>query len=306
MKKTRSSAVALLLIGAAMILIGGTLNLAYAQTADSLQQIKSLYASAAYEDALSVIARAQAGGRRAEYEQYRVFCLVALGRTAEAEKAIASVVQADPSFVPDAREMSPRIRELFTRTRKAMVPEIAHGLYVEAREALDRKDKLAATAKFEAVVRLIDSAVGSNDANAGDKGKADDADEPLLFELRLLASGFLDLSRATEARAETKPAAARQPSAAPSIDITAPTPIRQELPAWTPPEQMMRREFRGALRVFISEVGRVTDAELSPGIHPAYDRLLLAAAKTWQYQPALRNGSPVASEKLIEVVLKPR
>jgi TonB family protein len=58
--------------------------------------------------------------------------------------------------------------------------------------------------------------------------------------------------------------------------------------------------------VVISEQGRVTDAELAPSIHPAYDRLLLAAAKTWPYQPATRNGSPVASEKVIEVVLKPR
>jgi TonB family protein len=278
----------------------GSIELASAQTSDALQQIKSLYASAAYEDALSAIARAQASGRRVEFEQYRVFCLVALGRTAEAEKAIASVVQADPSFVPDSREMSPRIRDLFAKTRRALVPEIAHRLYVEARESLDRHDKAAATAKFEAVVRLIESAT---DAKAPESG----ADEPLLSELRLLASGFLDLSRATEARAEPKPAGTRQsaPPAA-SVDITAPTPIKQELPTWTPTDPMMRREFRGALRVYISETGRVTDAELAPSIHPAYDRVLLAAAKTWHYAPALRNGAPVASEKLIEVVLKPR
>ena len=302
MKTSTRSRVALLLIGALLTLLGGALDLAYAQSADPLQQIKSLYASAAYEDALSVIARAQQAGRRVEYEQYRVFCLVALGRTAEAEKAIAAVVQNDPAFVPDAREVSPRIREMFTRTRRAMVPEIAHRVYLEAREALDRNDKPAAIARFETVVRLVDSA---RDESAGGKAPEDEDDEPLLFELRLLASGFLDLSRAVEARAEAK-APARPPSTAPSMDVTAPTPIKQDLPAWTPPEQAMRREFRGGVRVFISQEGRVTGAELSPSIHPAYDRLLLAAAKTWQYQPALRNGSPVASEKLIEVVLKPR
>jgi TonB family protein len=297
MTNTWSSGAALLVCAAVMI---GAAAPAQAQPADSLQQIKSLYASAAYEDALSMIARAQAAARRPEYEQYRVFCLVALGRTAEAEKAIASVVQADPSFVPDARETSPRIREMFTRTRKAMVPEIAHRLYVEAREALDRKDKPAAAAKFEAVVHLIDT------AREGSAGAApDDEDEPLLYELRLLASGFLDLGRATaDARAEARPPA--RPSTAASLDITAPTPIKQDLPGWTPPQHMARREFRGAVRVFISETGRVTEAELAPSIHPAYDRLVLSAAKTWQYQPALRNGSPVASEKLIEVVLKPR
>ena len=52
--------------------------------------------------------------------------------------------------------------------------------------------------------------------------------------------------------------------------------------------------------------GRVTGAEISPSIHPVYDRLLLLAALTWQYQPALKDGPPIASEKVIEVVLKPR
>ena len=285
-----------LLLGAAVLT--GSIGASSAFAQDPLQQIKTLYASAAYEDALSMIARLQASGRKPEYEQYRVFCLVALGRTAEAEKVIASVVEADPAFVPDAGEMSPRIRDMFTKTRRAMVPEIAHRLYLDAREALNRQDKTAATAKFDAVVRLIDSTAGDKPA---------DGEEPLLYELRLLASGFLDLSRAAEVRPDTaKPAAVRQPSTAPSIDIIAPTPIKQDLPAWTPPELWNAREFRGAIRVFISEQGRVTDAAVGPSIHPAYDRLLLAAAKTWQYQPATRNGSPVASEKVIEVVLKPR
>ena len=300
MKGTWRWSAATFACAAAMV---GSIELASAQTADALQQVKSLYASAAYEDALSVIARAQASGRRVEFEQYRVFCLVALGRTAEAERAIASVVQADPSFVPDTSDMSPRIRDLFTKTRRALVPEIAHRLYVEAREALDRQDKAAATTKFEAVVRLIDSSTDDKLKQGGE------AEEPLLSELRLLAAGFLDLSRATAARAAATGAPPRQPAPAgspASIDITAPTPIKQELPAWTPPDPTMRREFRGAVRVYISEAGRVTDAELSPSIHPSYDRVLLAAARTWQYAPALRNGSPVASEKLIEVVLKPR
>ena len=274
----------------------GSVELASAQGADALHQVKSLYASAAYEDALSAIARAQASGRRLEFEQYRVFCLVALGRTAEAEKAIASVVQTDPSFVPDARETSPRIRELFAKTRRALVPEIAHRLYLDAREAHDRRDLAAATAKFESVIRLIESAA---------EDKPLEADEPLLSELRLLASGFLDLSRATVARADSR-TAPMPPSTAASVDIIAPIPIKQDLPAWNPTEPLMRREFRGALRVIISEAGRVTDASLAPSVHPAYDRLLLAAARTWHYQPALQNGSPVASEKVIEVVLRPR
>ena len=111
---------------------------------ESLQQVKALYASAAYEDALSMVGRLQATGRKPEFEQYRVYCLVALGRTAEAEKAIASVVVENPTFLPDAEETSPRIQEMFLRIRRGLVPEIAQRMYMDARAAWNRKDTSAA------------------------------------------------------------------------------------------------------------------------------------------------------------------
>jgi hypothetical protein len=123
----------------------------------------------------------------------------------------------------------------------------------------------------------------------------------MLGELRLLASGFLDLSKAMPAAPASPPAPSPPP-----LEITSPVPVKQDLPAWVPPDPSSHREFRGAIRVFISDAGRVTGAELSQGIHPVYDRLLLQAARAWEYQPALKNGAPIPSEKVIEVVLKPR
>lgn len=294
------------------------LGLAFAADAraqDALQQVRVLYASAAYEDALSMAARMQATGVKPEVEQYRVFCLVALGRTAEAEKAIATVVKEDPAFLPDASETSPRIHEMFNRVRRTLVPEIAQRMYLDARGALDRRDRDAAMAKFTALVTLIDTTFKDSPEL--------EQDEPMLGELKLLASGFLDLSKAVaEARPKAEPAAPAGPvgtsgrtagaAAAGTtgprepLQITPALPVRQELPAWNPPDPANRREFRGAIRVFISEAGRVTGAELAPGIHPLYDRQLLAAAKSWEYQPATKNGVAIASEKVIEVVLKPR
>lgn len=271
-----------------------------ARAQDSFQQVKALYASASYEDALNVLGRLLAAQRRPEYEQYRVFCLVALGRTAEAEKAIASVVNDYPTFVPDAQETSPRIRDMFVRVRRALVPEIAQRMYLEARSLLDRKDS-AADQQFQALIALIDSTPHQTPDG--------EDDEPMLSELRLLASGFLDLSRATTARApgaaNLKPVGALPKPVAPP-EITSPVPVKQDLPVWVPPDPSSQREFRGAVRVSISENGRVTNAQLAPPIHPFYDRLLLQAAKAWEYQPALRNGVPTASEKVIEVVLRPR
>ena len=269
---------------------------ATAEAQESIQQVKALYASAAYEDALSMLSRMPAANSEPEYAQYRVFCLVALGRTAEAEKAIASVVTADPAFAPDPAEAPSRILDMFARARRALVPEIAQRLYQEARAALDRKDREEAIRQFASLVQLLDGAAIGPD------------DEPMLSELRLLAVGFLDLMRAVEARAErardAERGSARPPAAAPRV--TAPVPLKQDLPLWIPPNPMSQREFRGAVRVFISESGAVTGVALEPGVHPLYDPLLLQAARTWQYQPALRDGVPVPSEKAIEVVLKPR
>jgi hypothetical protein len=202
---------------------------------DSLQNVKTLYASAAYEDALTVLGRLLASQRRPEYEQYRVFCLVALGRTAEAERAIASVIAEYPAFVPDAQETSPRIREMFSRVRRALVPEIAQRMYLQARAALDRKDKTA-EAQFEALVALID---GTSKENANG-----DAEDPTLSELRLLASGFLDLSRAAAARTERQlEAVPTLPTPAAAPEITSPVPVKQALPPIKPASESFVERF---------------------------------------------------------------
>ena len=148
----------------------------------SLQAAKDLYASAAYEDALSVLARLQRADAPPEVQQYRAFCLIALGRLREAEQAIESVVAANPQYAPTAMDVSPRIQEAFARTRKQLLPEIARQLYGDAKRALDKKDRDAAIAGFGAVVALIDG--------------ADPEVRESMDELRFLSAGFLDLSRA--------------------------------------------------------------------------------------------------------------
>jgi tetratricopeptide (TPR) repeat protein len=272
-----------------------TSSSAFAQ--DSLQSAKDLYASAAYEDALRVLSRLQVSDPKPEVDQYRASCLIALGRTAEAEKAIASAVTANPSFVPDPAEVSPRLQELFTRTRKQMIPEIARHLYLDAKVALDRKDREAAVAKFDAVVRLID---GGDDASG------------TLSELRLLAAGFLDLSRAMTAAATATPTTrtAAAPTTAKPVkapEITPPVAIKQAMPAWFPTDNVSRQaSFAGSVRVLISAAGKVESAEIVRPIHPAYDRLLLLAARGWEYQPARSDGLAVSSEQLVQIQLKPR
>jgi TonB family protein len=265
---------------------------AFAQ--DSLQTAKDLYAAAAYEDALRVLARLQGDVSRPEIEQYRVSCLIALGRSGEAERVVQGVIAANPAFVPDTTETSPRIQELFARARRQLLPDIARQTYVDAKAALDRKDRPTALAGFERVVQLIDSLGEPSPGTLG--------------ELRILASGFVDLSRSLPAPAATPtpgPVAARPSNKA--REITPPVALKQTMPAWLPTDAMSRQaSFSGTVRVTISAVGRVENAEIVRSVHPGYDRLLLQAARDWEYQPALSDGRPISSEQLVQVQLKPR
>ena len=109
---------------AAAVLAAST---ATAQDRD-LSAARELYASAAYEDALVALNRLRSTDHPPSQspiiEQYRAFCLLALGRASDAEQAIEAVVTADPSFHPADSEVSPRIRTTFTEVRRRMLPVI--------------------------------------------------------------------------------------------------------------------------------------------------------------------------------------
>jgi protein TonB len=82
--------------------------------------------------------------------------------------------------------------------------------------------------------------------------------------------------------------------------------VQQRFPQWVPPDAATRtRDFRGSVRVHISAEGKVTSAEIVKSIHPAYDQLLLRAARGWLYEPARKDGVPIPSEKTVDVAISP-
>lgn len=67
---------------------------------ERLGKAKDLYASAAYEDALNVLddlAKATPA-ETSDVEEYRAFCLYALGRPTESDAIFASLMKRDPAF----------------------------------------------------------------------------------------------------------------------------------------------------------------------------------------------------------------
>jgi TonB family protein len=270
----------------------GTLVAPRAGAQETLQHVKDLYASAAYEDALGVLARIQNPAQRLEIERYRVFCLIALDRTAEAERAIQGILAEDPLYTPD--EAPPSIVGLFKRVKREAAPQLARSLYTDGKAAMDQNEQDEAVRKFEQLLQLTDDPAVR--------------DETLVSELRLLAAGFLDLARAS-ARAKTAPTNDPEPNPAPvtPVVVTPPIPIRQELPRWVPYDAATKQaEFKGAIKVTISAEGKVENAEIVTPTDRQYDRELLNAARSWEYQPATRNGIAVPSEKIVSVFLRPR
>ena len=237
---------------AAVLVAGITVAPAYAGAQDSdLSAARDLYASAAYDDALAVLNRLRASAHPATQsraiEQYRAFCLLALGRAADAEQAIEAVVAAEPSFQPGEGDVSPRIRLAFTSVRRRMLPSIIQQRYAAAKAAFDRKEFAAAADGFTQVL----GALSDPDVTA-------EAKQPPLSDLRTLAGGFQELAAKAAAPpplpvvAVAAPAAPPPPPAAPRIytggetGIVPPTAINQTLPPF--PGQVMIPRIGGHLK----------------------------------------------------------
>ncbi len=283
---------------------------AHAQLRDGretpLSAARDLYASARYDEALAVLNGLQptndgGGSDRKSIEQYRSLCLLALGRGTEAESAIAAVVTADPLFMPNETDASPRVRSAFSDVRQRLLPEIASLRYAAAKAAYDRKEYATAEEQFRDLVNLL------NDPQMGGR----------LNDLRTLAIGFVDLASAAAAPPEPKKAepSLPPPVAASTVEsrpphvwtgdepgVTPPVQIRQDIPRVPTLIAAQARE-RGLLEVVIDEQGRVTGLTVRLSIHPMYDAQLIAAAKDWRYKPAMAGGVPVKFRKVIQVTV---
>src|SRR4030095_14568811 len=76
---------------------------------DSLEAARQLYASAEYTSALSMLnGLGNVDSPREERRAialYRTLCLLAVGRGQEADRAIESMVSADPLYRPEGRQL---------------------------------------------------------------------------------------------------------------------------------------------------------------------------------------------------------
>ena len=108
---------------------------------DPLSAAKDLYASAAYEDALSALSRmdieSSAPDIARQANEYRAFCLYALGRTHEAESIAEAMIRQGPLLPLSTADASPRIEAMFVDVRKRLLPSLIRERFRTAKSALD-------------------------------------------------------------------------------------------------------------------------------------------------------------------------
>jgi TonB family protein len=283
-----------------------------AKPAGDLAAAKALYASGDYEEALNNLSAIKADDSGDEVEEYRSLCLLALGRTAEAQRSLERLVTRNPLFKMSEADVSPRLIAIFHDVRRRILPGTVRDLYAKAKANFEQGRYDIAKPQFEDLMTLL-----------ADDDLAEDAAS--LSDLKMLSDGFLKLATAQlAAKAEAAKAApppAPKPAApeeAPTTsmanrtfgvedkEVTPPVDVKCPMPEWHPVTPAQMRDLRGVLRVVITAEGKVEAASLVTPAHPAYDPLLLAAVKDWQYKPAMRDGQPVRYQKLIPFVLRPR
>jgi tetratricopeptide (TPR) repeat protein len=297
---------------------------AAAQT--SVQAAIELYSAAAYEDAIAVLdglPKADATpADRASVDHVRMLCMLALGRTAEAEQAIASLLEGQPTYRLNEADASPRVLRVFTEVRRRALPDVFRQRYREAKRLYDDKQFEQATTAFAVVGELAD-----------DPDLASSAD-PALADLIQLAQGFAALTRAaveaderraatTASAADTKAAgspgsagavprgtAASSADPAPSIfdardaNVVPPVIEQQGISRWFGAVPRPRPGTNlGSIEVVIDESGAVTAATIRASVSQFYDTVLLESARLWRYQPATRQGRAVKYRRVIAVVM---
>jgi TonB family protein len=294
---------------------------------DLLSSARDLYASAAYEEALSTLNRVD--GETApeiarQVDEYRAFCLYALGRTREAEAVAESIIRKDPLSRLNAIDASPRLESMFTDVRKRLLSSLIRDRFRAARDAFDQQRFRDAETQLVETRLLVDeaSAAGVTDAALGD--------------LSVLVDGFLQLTRSTSDRRPPSPpttaptaettaettavATVPVPLPSPAVpaatsgprvysikdpDVVPPVALEQRLPGLSADLKRITKAFNisGVLSVVIDESGRVVDATIDQAMNPGLDTLVLDAARQWKYLPARKDGVPVSYLKTL--VLRP-
>ena len=265
----------------------------------SLAAARDLYVSASYDDALAMLGTLSNGSKSVEERQsidlYRTLCLFALGKTTEADRVIEAMLLRDPLYRAADEELSPRVENAFQAARRRILPSVIQQKYADAKSAFDKQQWAAASTGFAEVLKSI-----------SDPDIAASAGAPPLSDIKTLASGFRDLA------VKSVPAPAPPPKVEPpkpvrpvkaiysadDRDVVAPVAVVQRVPKYP---ANVTKPLQGVVQFVIDENGVVQTPTMPVSIDMSYDGMVIAAAKKWQYAPAMLDGKPVKYLKRLSI-----
>jgi tetratricopeptide (TPR) repeat protein len=169
-------------------------------SAADLNEARSLYAAASYEEALAMLSSLESTEHFEEVHELRALCLLALGRNRDAEEAIERLVLYNPTYRVKDADVSPKLVAVFGDVRRRTLPSAARLAYTKAKTSYDAKLWGDAKREFDGLlVLLADPDLATHQA--------------ALADLRQLGEGFLRLSEgqfAAEAKQRQEAEAAEQ------------------------------------------------------------------------------------------------
>jgi len=265
----------------------------------SLAAARDLYVSASYDDALAMLGTLSNGSKSVEERQaidlYRTLCLFALGKAPEADRVIEAMLLRDPLYRAADEELSPRVENAFQTARRRILPSVIQQKYAEAKAAFDKQQWAAASTGFAEVLKSL-----------GDPDIAASAGAPPLSDIKTLASGFRDL--AVKSTPPPPPVAKVEPPkpvrqlkavyTAEDRDVVAPVAVVQRVPKYP---ANVTKPLQGVVQFVIDENGIVQTPTMPVSIDMSYDGMVMAAAKKWQYTPAMLDGKPVKYMKRLTI-----
>ena len=305
---------------------------------DSLTQAKGLYDSASYSEALSALNEIGATADVIEVEKYRALCLLALNRPKDAEQSLERLAMTRPLFTLDGADASPKLVALFQDVRKRTLPEASRQFYQRARASFERGDMAAAAQQFKDVIAMAEAADNTpmmDDLKMVSAGFLKLAQEALAPKPEVRAAvaapavgtpavGEPATSTAAATAKDIVPATVTPRTEALSVAarariaamtgakiyeasdtmVTPAAAIARPIPKWQRPSALNFASFEGLLEVIVAEDGSVAEATMVKAINPAYDRLLMDAAKNWRFHAA-RLGDEAVRYRLTYSIVMP-
>jgi TonB family protein len=250
---------------------------------EDISTVEQLYAAAFFREALAVLDRSAltSGTDTLEAAEYKILCLFALEEVERAHVEIEKLLLKFPKHQPSPVRFSPQRRQQFEEARRRVLPRILRTRYAEARASFEAKRYEEAVQRFTWIRDVLQHI----------------EHDPPLTDVRTLASGFLDLSRAAASEAGT----IYDESSAEVVPPVALTPILPPISA----DVSVAIHNQGLFEIVVDESGGVESFSVRRSVRADYDALVLEGSRNWRFKPATRKGQPVKFRKTIEMYAVP-